>query len=650
MPSLIDKSGNITYFGQLSWGNFVDWLVTFCLGGIIALSTLLLGGVRPDTHVLLLPLFTCLIVLHGLWLAVEGEHPKRLSHVPVLFIPFVAWVWVNVAWVSPTAWRGWYELIYALEAVIFLWVLVNNVRTRAHLWVLITIALSPAAFAIFIGFYQFFQNPSKIANAYAEYGLQLSPEFLGQATGSFADPNSFAAFLLILLPSILIAGLVPRLPKILRILCLYVAVMFVASIFFTQLFWPLVLLLIVLILLPWVCFVRVSRRVWGSLLGVFLVMMAVLPQIAFSPQFQARAALAITAEGEAVRQVLWKESLDMTLDAPLLGVGGGSFAAEFEQSEAVSLEKLPATPHNDYLLILSEYGILGGVLFLLPSLFVVWWAYRHWRAEPARVKLKDAKGMIMPPTKFFLSLGLAGVLPFALCLFCTFVFYAPALTLYGVLFFAILIKSSFTRRLRIPSGGWMRFGYFCLGLLLAFEFYSISVPRIQAQATELHARQRLDQIVELRVHVSGNTALLDKVIELYESAILLDPDNADVWIGLSAAHCQLFFRNPANYEALGALATDYAQQAIELSETYWMGWAQLGIAQGLSGNDAEAEVALARALELAPNNSNAHYYWAAYLSHFKERRPEAIASVRRALEINPNHAAARRLQQKLLIL
>ena len=62
------------------------------------------------------------------------------------------------------------------------------------------------------------------------------------------------------------------------------------------------------------------------------------------------------------------------------------------------------------------------------------------------------------------------------------------------------------------------------------------------------------------------------------------------------------------------------------------------------------DAALARALELAPNNCNAHYYWAAYLSHFKERHSEAIESVQRALEINPNHAAASKLQQKLRIL
>ena len=68
-------------------------------------------------------------------------------------------------------------------------------------------------------------------------------------------------------------------------------------------------------------------------------------------------------------------------------------------------------PHNDYLLILSEYGALGGVLFLLPSLLVLWRAIRHWRAEPDRVRLKSGEDAIMPPTKFFLSIGLAYPIP-----------------------------------------------------------------------------------------------------------------------------------------------------------------------------------------------------------------------------------------------
>jgi O-antigen ligase len=650
MPSLIDQSGNIAYFGKLSWGNFVDWLVTLCLGGMIALTTVLLGGVRPDTHLLILPWFAVLSLLHGLWFVVDREQPKRLSAVPLFFVPFLVWVWLSLTVVSPTAWRGWSEWIYLCEGLIVLWVLVNNVRTRAHLWVLLGLALSPAAYAIFIGFYQFFQNPTKLADSLSEYGLQLSPEFLGQATGCFADPNSFAAFLLILLPSLLIAGLVPRLPMILRILCLYIAAMFMVAIFLTQLVWPLLLLLVLLLLVPWLCFLKRSQCIWGSVLGLVVMVMAVLPLVAFSPHFQERAKLALTVEGEAVRWVLWQEALHVALEKPVFGAGAGSFSAAFEQSTTVCLDQLPATPHNDYLLLLSQYGFVGAVLFLLPCACVVWWAFRQWRAEPARAKLKELQGMIVPPTKFFLSLGLASTLALALCLLCSFVFYIPALTLYAVLFFAILVKTSSARHMCLPSGGWVRGGYFCLSAVVAYGVTATSAARVESQALELHARQRLDQIVAQRVHISGDSELLNEVIAWYEAALLLDSENVDAWIGLSAAHCQLFYENPASFEVLGELASGYAQQAIDLSETYWLGWAQLGIAHSLSGNDAAAESALAHALELAPHSSNAHYYWAAYMSHFKERRAEAILSVQRALEINPNHAAARRLQQKLLIL
>jgi O-antigen ligase len=557
---------------------------------------------------------------------------------------------VSILWISPTAWRGWYECIAALEIFVFIWVLTNNVRTRAHLWALIVMALSPAAYAIFIGFYQFFQNPSKLANSWADFGLQLSPDFLGQATGSFADPSSFAAFLLILLPSLLIAGLVPRLPMILRVLCLYIALMFLAAICFTLMFWPAVLIFPIMLVVPLLCFQKRLRRVKYTGIGSLIVLLVVLGFVFYYPPFKQDLMAALSTEGEGVRIVLWEEAARIALDEPIFGAGAGSFALKFEQSPRLSLPVGPTTPHNDYLLMLSEYGLVGGLLLLVPVGWVLIRSYRSWRAEPYRARLQGGAGTIMPPRKFFLGIGLAGVASFVLCLFCTFVIYVPALALYGALFFVILIKSSFSRGLRIPRHWSFRWGYLVLGLVLGGALYTFSAPRIQAQALELKARQRLDQIVAQRVHVSGNPALLDRVLEDYRLATELDPENADAWIGLSAANCQLFFRNPANYEAIGEISSAAAQQAIDLSESYWLGWAQLGISESLRGNLAEAEAALAKALVLAPNSSNAHYYWAAYMSNFPEKAAVAIAAIERALEINPNNTAARRLQQKLLIL
>jgi tetratricopeptide (TPR) repeat protein len=137
---------------------------------------------------------------------------------------------------------------------------------------------------------------------------------------------------------------------------------------------------------------------------------------------------------------------------------------------------------------------------------------------------------------------------------------------------------------------------------------------------------------------------------LYEDAVIIDSQNVDAWLGRSASLCQLYFRSPGEFEHLAKKAVVSAERAVEISPLYWKTWAQLGVARSFYGEADLAEEALLKALELAPNNSNAHYYYAAYLSLDEEQRGQALISVRVALDINPRNTAARRLQQKLLIL
>jgi O-antigen ligase len=650
MATIVDKHGNIAFFGRLGWGNFVDWLVTLCLGVIILLTTVSLGGVRPDTQLTLLPLYIILLVLHGIWLAVDGESPKRLSQVPLFFVPGLLWMLCSLLWLSPVAWRGWYELIYALQIFIVLWVLSNNVRSRAHLWLLIIMSLAPSIMAIFNGFYQFFQEPERMVGAMTDYGIELSPEFLGRATGVFADPNSFAAFLLILLPSLLIAAAVTRLPKILRLLSFYIALMFFGGIAFTQSYWAAALVVVLVAVVPCFCFRTLKKRFLFSSLGVLAATLAFVAMAVFHPLFKKSLQRALSQDGEGVRLVLWQEALAMTAENPIMGVGAGAYGAAFEQSPRVALADAPMTPHNDYLLVLSQLGLLGVFLFGAPCLYVFFKALLRWRKEPFAVKLRDSDGSIMPPQRFFLSLGLAGSLAFALCMGATFVFYVPALMLYGVLAFTILVKTSFNRRIVLPEHALLRVGYLLLASCAGWSFYVLGSTKLEAQALQLRAQQQLEHVVDMRVHVSGNATLLDQVILLYEDAVIADSKNADAWIGLSASVCQLYFRRPAEFESLAERAVLCAQRAVDLSPRYWKAWAQMGVASSFYGDAARAEAAFLRALEFAPNNSNAHYYYAAFLSADRTRRHEALAYVEDALEINAKNSAARRLQQKLLIL
>ena len=299
---------------------------------------------------------------------------------------------------------------------------------------------------------------------------------------------------------------------------------------------------------------------------------------------------------------------------------------------------------------MSQLGLLGVALFGIPSLYVFFRAFRRWRKEPFAVKLKNRRGTIMPPQRFFLSLGLAGVISFALCMAASFVFYIPSLTFYGVLAFAILVKTSFNRQITLPSHRVLRLEYFLLATCVGWSFHVLSSTKLEAHALELRARQQLGHVVDMRVHVSGNAKLLDEILILYEDAVITDSQNVDAWLGRSASLCQLYFRSPGEFEHLAKKAVVSAERAVEISPLYWKTWAQLGVARSFYGEADLAEEALLKALELAPNNSNAHYYYSAYLSLDEEQREQALISVRVALDINPKNTAARRLQQKLLIL
>ena len=650
MSTIVDKHGNIGFFGKLSWGNFVDWLITLCLGGIIATTTVHLGGVRPDTLVALLPLYILLLSLHGLWLLIESGSQRRLIYAPLWFVPALLWMLINVLFVTPAPWLGWYELIYALQAFIVLWVLCNNVGTKAHLWVLLVICVSPVLPAVFNGFYQFFQNPDTMVEALTDFSLVLPEQYLGRSTGIFADPFTLAAFLLVLLPPLLVAAAARRLPKILRVLCFYIALMVMAVIAFTQVYWAGIVMVLLVGVVPWFCYRKLKQRVLLSVLGAAVTASVLTLAVSFHPLFERGLERALAKDGEGVRIVLWEEALAMAAEHPIHGVGAGAYRLAFEQSPRVSLAKSPVGPHNDYLLVLSQYGVVGGLLLGLPALLIFLRALSAWRKELFGIKLEGKDGVIMPPKRFFLSLGLTGFLGFVLCMGTTFVFYVPAMLLYGVVLLSILVKTSFSKK---PTPGWslpIRLAFFALAVCGGFSFHVFAYYKLQSQSLELRATQQLDHLVERRAHLSGSSDLLQEVIFRYEDALIADPNNVDALLGLSSALCQRYFRSPADFAQHGSRAVARARRATELSPNYWRGWAQKGVAHAYNAQLEEAEHALLKALDLAPNNSQAHYYYAAFIGADGSRREEALSYVERALKINPENRKARQLEQKLRIL
>lgn len=84
------------------------------------------------------------------------------------------------------------------------------------------------------------------------------------------------------------------------------------------------------------------------------------------------------------RPVVWSNTLGMTRDFPLLGTGLGTFNEVYSAYENRWLGQSHYThAHNDYLEYTAELGVvgmvflLGGVVFLLATTFLVWRSRRH---------------------------------------------------------------------------------------------------------------------------------------------------------------------------------------------------------------------------------------------------------------------------------
>ena len=123
---------------------------------------------------------------------------------------------------------------------------------------------------------------------------------------------------------------------------------------------------------------RTSRTAQGiALLAALLVIaLAALPHAIASPQARAideqkiellDALSSITAPtGDRGRLALWKNTLPMIADHPLLGVGSGNWRyayPPYDSGDMVRAGSAPQRPHNDLLWIASETGLPGLIFY-----------------------------------------------------------------------------------------------------------------------------------------------------------------------------------------------------------------------------------------------------------------------------------------------
>ena len=95
------------------------------------------------------------------------------------------------------------------------------------------------------------------------------------------------------------------------------------------------------------------------------------------PSAVGAAASVLTPGSDRGRIAMWRHTLEMVLDHPLLGVGLDNWEYAYpiydrgRTSGKITAESEPVRPHNDFLWILSELGLVGLALFIW-LLWCIW--------------------------------------------------------------------------------------------------------------------------------------------------------------------------------------------------------------------------------------------------------------------------------------
>lgn len=198
--------------------------------------------------------------------------------------------------------------------------------------------------------------------------LKKSPS-LHQLQGPFNHKNLFSSFLLLLLATICFQSINQKKSFIFTILAI---VIFLISIVFLQS--KAVILSIVLgcglLFIPWV--IGFSKKHKRKLLALFSLMTILVIALVIY-KFENIKEIVFTGSLEE-RYYVWQNTLEMIKEHPVLGVGGGNFQIYFPKyglEEFTYLNKEIALgyetfqrPHNDFLWIFSETGLIGILIYL----------------------------------------------------------------------------------------------------------------------------------------------------------------------------------------------------------------------------------------------------------------------------------------------
>jgi O-antigen ligase len=613
-----------------------EWIQTILLGGNLAWTTLCLGGYRPETMQVTSALSGATLAVHFARCGVCRCSWRQVHPAGWALVAFLLYAGLNVIVFSPARWLGWSDWIGWANLIATFGITLHGVRSSMARKVLLNVLVVLGVVGVAMACYQRFSQPDWLM-----LGRQQAAQFIGRSSGPFGIPNSFAGFLLLLLPAAGALAFRARAAAAARVWWGWVTLVLSVGLFLTLSRGAWIGLALALMSWP----LLRATWAWRRRLGIAVAVLVAVMGVAFVlhqtvPVARERLDRLARDSGELSRPILWRAAWNLFLERPVVGTGAGSYGLQFEKYRPAGFIDAPQWTHNDYLNTASDYGVVGFALFFGASLGL---AIRF--RNRIDVHREDVAAGWMGSRTLRTAMGV-GVLAFALQLFVEFHLKIPALAMAVAVTAALALGRERVALDAKPSdlaraGRWV---WFALAGACAVSTYPLT-RFYAAEALRYHAREIIDRSIDSSPGSSPET--LAAAETQLRAAVQRSPGNGSAWSDLAFALQFRAFVTPEKGAAFGPLSEEAARRALALSEVVPEFWIRLGIALDMQGRRGEADTAFVRCLQLAPQNGAGWYYYAAHLALDTNQREAALRAVAKCLSLDPGNRAAEALRARL---
>lgn len=615
-----------------AWLAAADWVLVSGLAATLAWTILCLGGYLAGTLVVTSWAVFGLTALGAVrWAAARGG-----LHLAVLLpVPFLFYALASVLWLAPARWLAWREWLLWFQMWLVFALVLHAGRGRVVDRVLpVTLALLGLA-GVGLAAYQRFVDP-----AWMMLGRSQATQFVGRSAGMFGIPNSLAGLLELMVPVCLVLLPGRSVRPAMKIAAGWLGLMFLFALVLTGSRGGWIALALVLLAWPLLESGRWRRKLLGALAVLAAGVLVFAALYRHSDYARVRIEPFLDGRFEASRPILWKAGWQMWQDAPWLGRGAASFNVLFDQYRPAGFLNEPDWTHNDHLNTLSDYGLLGFLLWAGAGggVLVLGWAVVR------RARRETRAGGLMTHWRWRLGCWL-GLVAFGLHMGVDFHTKIPALAFAAAVVAALLLRDQET---------WVRpvgrkIAWVAAGVLIAAPAglgWFVATPLYRAEALRFEARRSIDRYAQ--TGEGDLRTLIPRAKADFVRAVRIDPRNGQAWSDLAYATVQGWHAGAGDLASLGRFAELAADEALQRCPLIAEFWVRKAVALDIQRGRRETESCYRRALALAPNAPAWWLYYAHHLQAFPNRKGEALSAVETCLSLDRHYPGGEALRRQLL--